>query len=59
MGKHSEDKKIKMKKKKKHIGGKIFLIILILLIAGGIYLAVQADKLGRWMVGTNGSVYGT
>lgn len=46
MGKHSEDKRIKMKKGKKYVGRRIFILILILLIIGGIVLAKKAKDLG-------------
>lgn len=46
MGKHSEDKRIKMKKKKRHTGRKIFILILILLVVGGIVIAKKAHDLG-------------
>lgn len=46
MGKHSEDKRIKMKKGKKYVGRRIFILILILLIIAGIVLAKKTKDLG-------------
>ena len=46
MGKHSEDKKVKIKKGKKYVGRRIFILIILLLIIGGIVLAKKTKELG-------------
>lgn len=51
MGKHSEDKKIKIKKEKKYVGRRIFVLILILLVIGGIILANEVRKNGGGLSG--------
>lgn len=49
MGKHTETNE-KRKKRKKHTGRKVFLCLLILCVAAGIFLAKRVNELdGNWM----------
>lgn len=50
MGKHSETKEKVVKKKKRHIGRKIFLIILVICAIAGINFAKKVNELeGNWL----------